>query len=175
MKSSDEVLGKPILHSLVSQERDFEERVGAETKRIRDIVNKRSGIKCLLALRARTDDKKSSYEYINQLPHEWLCIKALKILKKRHTGLDWYWAPTTGKGLDVAGVKAGRVIVAAECSTVTTPTGTLVARLRKAVNNLLDSGAKYNYLFVITVKTEEKAKAIIARKSADAKVIKVNA
>ena len=176
MITGKEVLGTLFRGSPDAQERDLKRRVAAETKRIRDTVNKKSGIKCLLGLRARTDDKESSYEYINQLPHEWLCLEALKILKKRHTGLDWYWEPTTGRGLDVAGVnKSGKILVAAECSTVTTPAGTLVDRLRKAVSNVLESGAEFMYLFVISEKTEKKANGIITRKSANVEVIKVNA
>jgi hypothetical protein len=164
----------PTAKELPAYERNFNREVAAEVKRIRAIVAGGSGIKILLRLRERNEEEKSPYENINQYPHKSLCIGAYKELIRKHKGLRWSWNPTNEGGLDISGKKGTRLIVAAECSTVSIPYPSLMKRIRKAIKNVRDSGAPYKYLYVVTEDTRKAAEASKKRLAAnDVEVIPV--
>ena len=100
-------------------------------------------------------------EYINQFHHEYVCIQALRRLKKEHPDLGWNWFPSNTGGSDAADIegrdRSGKLIVAAECSASIEPKGTLRQRMNDTLAKLSKIKAAKRYYFTKNKEMEQAA------------------
>lgn len=122
------------------------------------------------AKQGRTDNKlaldalgklKPLTEYVNQFHHEYVCIQALRKLKREHPDLEYIWYPSNtggGEAADIEGRDAkGKLIVAAECSASIEPKGKLRQRMNETLAKLAKIKAVKRFYFTKNKEMEQAA------------------
>ncbi len=86
--------------------------------------------------------RQSIYENLNQLPHKYLLLRALRWLQTNRSpyfGSDWFWNPMqtgTATEPDLLWELKGRTVVSAEASASQGPVGRIAVRLKKTLEKL---------------------------------------
>lgn len=112
--------------------------------------------------------RKSTYEEINQIQHEYAAFRAVNWLITHRLGLEsvtWFWNPRqTGDHTepDIRAILDGKVLISCEVTTSPKPIGVLDGRMAKTLSKLNEMEGQKFY-FVLTAEMTKRARTKVIK------------
>jgi hypothetical protein len=129
-------------------------------------------------IRVLGDLRSAVYEALNQLPHEWLALRAREYLVEHRPELRnalWSWNPhQTGTSAepDLRARRAGNILASVEVTTSQRPVGTIDARMRETLKKLARLKGEL-YYFVVSPEMSQRARTKIKKLGAHIEVVEL--